>query len=265
MKSNKAIFATIALLASVLALFECTNIDLAIQDCFYNFAEQRWLVSDHDRLLHFWFYDLPKVLLWLFVLFLFWKLAWPPRWPRELRRRTRRHAQFLLACIICVPGTVSILKKTTGVLYPYKIERYGGTQPYRNLIASIPRVPGQPRGRGWPAGHASGGFALMGLYFVGRTRRERLLGLGLGLGSGWTLGTYQMLRGTHYMSHTVVSMLLGWLIIQCLARIMHKERRPRTPDATRASPDLPETQPSETPGLTTPAGMAVTEAGQGKG
>jgi membrane-associated PAP2 superfamily phosphatase len=32
--------------------------------------------------------------------------------------------------------------------------------------------------------------------------------LGAGLFAGWWMGGYQMLRGDHYLSHTVVSMLI---------------------------------------------------------
>jgi membrane-associated PAP2 superfamily phosphatase len=32
---------------------------------------------------------------------------------------------------------------------------------------------------------------------------------------GWIMGLYQMLKGAHYLSHTVTTMLLAWIII-CL-------------------------------------------------
>ena len=106
----------------------------------------------------------------------------------------------------------------TGVLYPCYVDRYGGKQPYRTLLESIPRVPGRVRGRGFPAAHCSGGFALMALYFV-MPGPARWVGLGLGLAAGWIVGLYQMLKGVHYLSHTIVTMFLAWLIILIVSRL----------------------------------------------
>jgi membrane-associated PAP2 superfamily phosphatase len=42
--------------------------------------------------------------------------------------------------------------------------------------------------------------------------------LACGLAAGWIVGVYQILKGAHYVSHTIVTMLLAWLIVQLLAR-----------------------------------------------
>jgi membrane-associated PAP2 superfamily phosphatase len=217
MNRNRAIWLTALLLLLTLALFESTTLDLLVQDCFYD-PVRGWLVDRHAPLPEFFFYDGPKRAFVVFIAVLLGCLVVPAAWfPR--RPFSRRRAAFLLVCIGLVPGTVGLLKATTGVFYPYQVERYGGRRPYRNLVQSIPYVAGQERGRGFPAGHASGGFALMGLYFVWQGRRGRWSGLAAGLVVGWTLGLYQMLRGAHYLSHTVVTMILGWLIILVLARV----------------------------------------------
>jgi membrane-associated PAP2 superfamily phosphatase len=200
-----------------LVVFETTPADLLVQDLFYA-PGRGWLVDRKAPMPAFFFYDGPKVVFAVFIAVLLGCLTVPARWfPR--RPFSRRTAAFLLACIGLVPGTVGLLKATTGVFYPYQVERYGGTRPYRNLVHSIPYVPGQARGHGFPAGHASGGFALLGLHFAFRGRRARWVGLATGFVVGWTLGLYQMLKGAHYLSHTVVTMLLAWLIIVLLARL----------------------------------------------
>ncbi len=216
MNRNRAIWVTALVLLLTLVLFETTSLDLAVQDCFYE-AGRGWLVDRRAPLPQFFFYDGPKRAFIVFIAVLFGCLVVPQAWfPR--RPFSRRAAAFLLVCIGLVPGTVGLLKATTGVFYPYQTERYGGIRPYRNLLHSIPYVPGQPRGKGFPAGHASGGFALMGLYFAWQHRLGRRLGLAAGLALGWTLGLYQMLKGAHYLSHTVVTMVLGWLLILLAAK-----------------------------------------------
>jgi membrane-associated PAP2 superfamily phosphatase len=124
----------------------------------------------------------------------------------------------MLACVVVIPITAWFLKKITGVLYPCYVDRYGGTEPYRTLLESIPRVAGRVRGRGFPAAHCSGAFALMALYFV-LPGPARWLGLGLGFVAGWTVGIYQMLKGVHYLSHTIVTMFLAWMVILIVSRV----------------------------------------------
>ena len=54
---------------------------------------------------------------------------------------------------------------------------------------------------------------IIGLLAVRRTRRWRHGILALGLGLGWWMGGYQMLKGAHYLSHTVTTMLVAWLVV----------------------------------------------------
>jgi membrane-associated PAP2 superfamily phosphatase len=216
MNGNRAILATGLLLVATLAVFETTSLDLRLQDRFYD-AGHGWWVDRDAPLPKLIFYDAPKVLIGVIGAFLVWCLAAPASKAARLPL-SRREAAFLLVCIGLIPLTAGTLKKTTGVFGPWKITRYGGEHPYRTLFESIPHVAGQERGRGFPAAHCSGAFALMGLYFVGKTPKARRWGLAVGLTTGWIVGTYQMLKGVHYLSHTVVTMIVAWLMIQLLAR-----------------------------------------------
>ena len=218
MNSNRAILVTGIMLLLTVAVFEATGWDLALQDRLYDQAHG-WIVDRDAPVPKMIFYDAPKLVVAILGVFLLACAVVPtprsPRWPL-----TRREAAYLLLCLSVVPFTVGVLKKTTGVFSPWKVARYGGMQAYRSLFQSIPYVSGQPRGRGYPAGHCSGGFALMGLYFIGKRRTTRWLGLFCGLAAGWTVGTYQILKGAHYLSHTVVTMILAFLIVQLLSRAL---------------------------------------------
>jgi membrane-associated PAP2 superfamily phosphatase len=217
MNSNRAILLTGLLLALTLAVFESTSLDLRLQDRLYDPAAGGWLVDRNAPVPKLIFYDGPKVILAVIGAFLVFCVAVPALRSATLPF-TRREAAFLLVCIALIVLTAGLLKKTTGVFGPWKIARYGGEQPYRNLFESIPHVAGQARGRGFPAAHCSGAFAMMGLYFVGKRRAARWLGLLCGLAAGSIVGVYQILKGAHYLSHTLVTVILAWMIIQLVAR-----------------------------------------------
>jgi membrane-associated PAP2 superfamily phosphatase len=40
----------------------------------------------------------------------------------------------------------------------------------------------------------------------------------------WSMGTYKMLIGDHFLSHTIVTMLLSWLIILMVAKFVRNTR-----------------------------------------
>ncbi len=216
MNGNRAILTTGLLLLLTLAVFETTSLDLLVQDHLYD-PVRGWCVDCNAPLPKLIFYDAPKVVIGVIGAVLLVCLAVPASKSAKLTF-SRREAAFLLVCIGLIPLTAGVLKKTTGVFGPWKIARYGGEQPYRTLFEAIPHVAGQERGRGFPAAHCSGAFALMGLYFVAKGRTARRAGLACGLAAGWTVGVYQMLKGAHYLSHTVVTMIVAWLMVQLLAR-----------------------------------------------
>ncbi len=216
MNGNRSIVMTGLFLALTLVVFETTSLDLRVQDRLYD-PVRGWCISRDATVPKLVFYEGPKLVIGMIGAFLVVNLVVPaskaPRLPLS-----RREAAFLLVCIGIIPLTAGVLKNTTGVFSPWRVARYGGEHAYRTLLESIPFVPGQARGRGFPAAHCSGAFALMGLYFVAKSPMARRAGLACGLAAGWTVGAYQMLKGAHYLSHTVVTMILAWLMVQLLAR-----------------------------------------------
>ena len=132
----------------------------------------------------------------------------------------------MLLTLAIVPTVIGQLKQYTGVYCPWDIRRYGGPAPY---VRVFEKHPDNDRpdyvGRGFPAGHASGGFALFALMTLARTRRQQCAALGVALLMGWMMGLYQMAKGAHYLSNTLVTMELAWLIY---VRIAHWLDSPRT-------------------------------------
>ena len=216
--SNSSLWLAVLLLAGSIAFFEFSGLDLWLQDHFYNPQTGRWLADADDPAGRRLFYNGPKVLVWLIALAAFALAAGPARW-RQRFSFDRRGLWLAVLVIATVPVIAGVGKKYTNVFCPMEIRRYGGDVAYVKLCDPFP-TDERPARRGgcFPAGHASGGFALMGLLCIRATRRWRNGAIALGLGVGGWMGIYQMLKGAHYLSHTVTTVLLAWLVVELWRR-----------------------------------------------
>lgn len=219
-RSDRVLWLAVFLLGIVFALFELTNLDLWLQDHFYNFETHRWVVDEKEPLGRLIFYNGPKVFVWIVALTTLAFAIGPTRW-RERFEFNRRGLWLAVLVIATVPALAGLGKKYTNIFCPSEIRRYGGDVAYAKLCEPYP-ANDQPARRGgcFPAGHASGGFAFLGLIGVRTGRRWRNAVIGLALSLGWWMGTYQMLKGAHYLSHTVTTMLIAWIVVLLWQRIL---------------------------------------------
>lgn len=217
---------SVAGLIGALLVFELTPLDLLLQDCFYDFARQSWLVDGREPWGRLFFYNGPKfAIIVLGVVLLTFALG-PARW-RERLMLPRRALFVAFLTLATVPALAGFGKSLTNTFCPSEIRRYGGDVPYVKVFASYPPEDRpERRGRGFPAGHASGGFALLGLAWLRPSRRWRTAVVVLALAVGWWMGLYQMLKGAHYLSHTVVTMLLAWIVALSWRLALYRKRIP---------------------------------------
>ena len=219
-RADRSLWLAVFLLAATIALFEFTSIDLALQDRFFDFAGGRWRVDATNPVWRWGFYNGPKAVIITIGLALAALVLGPQSW-RERLDFGRGDLVVAFLTLASVPALIGIGKNVTNVFCPSEIRRYGGDVPYVALCSAYPEND-RPvkRGHCFPAGHASGGFALFGLAWLRRTRRGWWCGLALGLGAGWAMGLYQMLKGAHYLSHTVVTMMVAWILVLAWRRVV---------------------------------------------
>ncbi|MFZ9583466.1 MAG: phosphatase PAP2 family protein [Pseudohongiellaceae bacterium] len=121
-------------------------------------------------------------------------------------------AALLSVLVTAVVGAllVNVAKRLTHVDCPWDLLRYGGELPYVRVFEPHPRTFAY--GQCFPAGHASAGYAWFGLYFLVRAYRPRWRWLALGavLTVGGVFGLAQQMRGAHFLSHDVWSLLICW-------------------------------------------------------
>lgn len=200
-----------ALLGLLVAMMvaEFTDLDMLIQQRLYQPDMHHWIWDRHEPVTRLLLYDGIKVLLVVIG------LALAVQWWRQRHNSgaQRRAVLAALLTLLLVPSTVGLLKAETNVACPAALRAFGGELPYVGVLQAWPA--GQrpaTRQRCFPAGHASGGFGLLGLVFLARRRRTRVsIVLGV-LVLGWMMGLYKMAIGDHFFSHTWISMLIGWLV-----------------------------------------------------
>ena len=132
----------------------------------------------------------------------------------------QKPALLAVVSISLTPLVVATLKSVTGVYSPVDLLPYGGEFPHIGFLKQLYLSGQVSGGRSFPAGHASGGFALMALYYLPLSRLKKKALLFTGLIAGWLMGLYQMGRGEHFLSHTLTSMFIALAIMTCAAKLI---------------------------------------------
>lgn len=229
MESTKSIAVTAGILLGAVLFFGLSGADIWVQSHFYNPLTRQWIVDTNNEVLKFIFYDgIKRLLIIIALLMLFGSIA---VWKRPFFKPYRRGVSIVLFSSVLVPVFVGSLKAITNMPCPKNIEIFGGAYPHtcvwEKYTAKECHLEKQ---KCWPAGHASGGFALLALVFLFRSRKGKIAAALTAMFIGWSMGTYKMVIGDHFLSHTVITMILGWLIILFIVRgvdtfIQIRERR----------------------------------------
>lgn len=215
----------VGLLAAVVLAFERTNLDLRLQDRLFDFERQTWLIDKKDPVGKWLFYTGPKLVIVLIGVGMLAAATLPHRWLRHLPEvlRSRHNTTVVFLSLALTPALIGWSKAVTNMFCPSEIQRYGGMVKYVRLFETYP-VGEKParQGQCFPAGHASGGFALFALAALASNRRGQLLGVATGLALGSLMGFYQMAKGAHYLSHTLITALVAWVVFLALHGLAKK-------------------------------------------
>ncbi len=209
----KGLIACILLLGAILAAEYYTKIDIRLQNLFYRPDVKMWMIDPfwHKKLTWF-FYKGPKIVYAAVCAGLLGCLCLS--WKNKKRRGRNCRMMILLLSLIFVPALVAGAKYYTNVYCPYQLNIYNGIYPFVRILEAYPEnFSPLKAGRCFPAGHATVGFAFMALYFCFERRRNQIAGLVFGVLLGMVASVYQMLRGQHFLSHSLFSMVASFMVI----------------------------------------------------
>lgn len=146
---------------------------------------------------------------WALQLVLLLAVWWPFGILRQLSRRERA-MMFITAMLILL--VVSSLKALNTTSCPWDLAEFGGIASYVSHWDWSMRDGGV--GRCFPAGHASAAFCFLPGYFWLRATRSRhaRIWLIVTLIAALGIGLAQQVRGAHYLSHTLWTGWISWVI-----------------------------------------------------
>lgn len=187
---------------------EQSGADVWLSAHFYDAVSAQWPYKDHwliQKVLHkggrLVFFSLAALMLGS----LLWSCRKQSAWRNE-----RRPLLYLFLATISGPLLILVLKNHTHIYCPWDLQLFGSQRPYIRFFDLL--SPGLPVGHCFPAAHAGSGYAFVSLYFclLYSHKRYRYQGLGFALLLGVLYGVTQQMRGAHFLSHDVMSLLICW-------------------------------------------------------
>jgi len=219
MSLNKQIVLTTLVLIVTIIFFGINDFDLSVQNMFFNTKTHMWILHPYAQPYKMIFYTGAKRSLIAFALILLLILIIYRK--TQIIKTYKKGIMLILLSAIFVPSITGILKSHTNMPCPRDEIPYGGLYPRTAVWECYPEDFKLPQTKCWPAGHASGGFALLSLFFLFKKRKNRFIALGISLSIAWSMGLYKMIIGDHFLSHTLITMILAWLIILILQKIIN--------------------------------------------
>jgi len=151
--------------------------------------------------------------------------------PRWLAGRQRRWWTVAWSFVL-VPSVIALLRHFSHMHCPWDVVDFGGYAPYVDLLQANPA--GVPAGRCFPSGFTASGAWLLAfavLWYPERPLRSVLAGLAA-LAFAFGLGWAQQMRGAHFLSHTLWSLWVAWLVVLLVYALCGGWREPARLDAT---------------------------------
>ena len=210
---KRAVYGLMASAAGIVILEQFTNVDLWIEDYYYNpelktfIWKNSWFAKE---LMHVYVKDfiiaVAVALIALTLLDAFIKFRW-------IDSLSRFRFRFIASASIIVPFVISTLKHRSMLHCPWDLARYGGDAPFVRLLNNIPS--GMTAGHCFPAGHASTGLwlAAVCVFWLPDQPKTAFRVFVAGLSVGFLLGWVQQMRGAHFLFHTLWSTWLASLMI----------------------------------------------------
>jgi membrane-associated PAP2 superfamily phosphatase len=209
----KHLFPTLVFAIFMVAIYSKSQWDITLTNLFFDAQQHVFPLKRHYFLSQWMHTDLK----WLMVTIALASLVLSAAsYKLSKLKAHRKSLLWVFVGMVVATAAVSILKHYSQHGCPWDLAMYGGDLPLFELFATQPA--GVEAGHCLPAGHPSGGFALMAFYFAFMHSKPRFANnmLWLGLVMGLLMGMAQVMRGAHFLSHVLWSGWVVWVVLLIL-------------------------------------------------
>ena len=148
---TKQIIITAFLLIAVIALFQFTNLDILIQNFFYNFESKSWLIDKNEPILKFFLYDGMKIFLIAIAVGILFSLIFLRK--NKIIQEYKKGLIIVLLAAFFIPLFIGSLKAISNTPCPCNIVNFNGIYPDVKILDSYPKDFIQTsKAKCWPAG-----------------------------------------------------------------------------------------------------------------
>jgi len=210
------VFLLLATIATLI-FFNNTNIDLAFQSYFFDFTKKKWLIDKYEPVKKFFFYQLPKI---FFAITLILTIIIFSR-----NKNIEQHSKLLVSILamIFIPLIAANIKKFTNVYCPNQLSIYDGDKPYIKILQPYPKdFFATKKGQCFPAGHVVTGFAFYIFAIFLSNYWQKIIYFIFITCFSWLLGLYQIAKGVHFLSDTVIANMICLLLTLLAIKIQQK-------------------------------------------
>ncbi len=212
-KSLNIEFAILVLIVSFMIIYSHEGgLDFSLANYFYNPVDH-WKIRDSfllEKILH-----KGGVILTIVILItLLVRLLYLFKFHKDIKQK--EYFSFIFFTSIFTIITVFYLKRWSTLPCPWDSLSFGGEVKSPSLWRAF--AVDLPKRKCFPAGHSSGGFCFLSMYFghtvvYGKRNFKTLIP---GLILGVIFGLTQQMRGAHFLSHDLVTILItitiSWMI-----------------------------------------------------
>lgn len=214
----KLIFLNFFLTIFFLWLFQISNIDIKFQNLFFDQQSKSWIIDRNEPIKKFFFYQFPKIILAILIIYSLLLFILNKNKHQSRFYKYRHQLLLIFIGLSLIPLIVGNIKKFTNIYCPNQLAIFNGDKPYVKIFDHYPKDFIQiKKAQCFPAGHAVTGFALYILIFVVNQLSWKIFYFSIATFSGWILGFYQILKGAHFISDTLITMLLSLLLAQIIS------------------------------------------------
>ena len=216
----KAFFISGLIFLSLSLMIQFTDFDLFISNLFYLEQKQQFILQSNKlgRILH----DYPKYLSILIGLtFVFQSLSLIIK-NKKLFPFSNKQIYFVSLMFFMVPLVINALRYFSLMHCPRDLIIYGGMYDYLRIFDTAPMD--WQAGQCSPSAHAGSFLPLVSIVFIMRYKISKAL---IMYALIFLLTSVQILRGAHFFSHIVFSILIANVLIFIVADWMKIRQSPR--------------------------------------